>query len=126
MKAVTVFVFSGFMVAGLLLFRIDTRPALSSGGASFRSDVLPILVAGGCTYCHGDNGGLDVTSVRALLAGGDSGPAVVPGNADSSLLLQVILPQRSSGVRMPPEGSQLSESAVNAIRAWINEGAKEN
>jgi len=126
MKTVTLLFCSGAILAGLILARMDTQPAWSSGGPSFRSDVLPILTAGGCTNCHGDNGGLDVSTVRSLLAGGDTGPAVVPGYADSSRLLQAIVSEPPFGPRMPPEGAPLSPASISIVRAWINNGAKEN
>jgi mono/diheme cytochrome c family protein len=122
------------MLAGFLALSnsgcpVDSVGATASGDSgepSFLSDVLPILVAGGCVNCHGDDGGLAVTSVRDLLAGGDSGPAVLPGNADSSNLVRAITIGFPFGPRMPPEGPSLSESSIRTIRAWINDGAKEN
>ena len=96
------------------------------GAKSFRNDVLPILNANGCSGCHGGNGGLTVTSVGALLAGGDHGPAVVPGNADSSNLVRKLLSPPAFGSRMPLGGSPLPDASVGLIRAWINEGAKDN
>jgi hypothetical protein len=125
MKLIIILVFSGLMLAGLLVFSMDTRPAVGSGGPSFRSDVLPILVAGGCTSCHGGDGGLSVNSVRDLLAGGDNGPAVIPGNADSSNLVRAIVADSPFGPRMPPDGPPLSGSAIGTIRAWIDEGARD-
>lgn len=96
------------------------------GGKSFRSDILPILNANGCSGCHGGNGGLTVTSVSALLAGGEHGPAVIPGNADSSNLVRKLLTPPPFGARMPFGGSALPAATIDAIRAWINEGAKDN
>ena len=99
----------------------------AGGGAkSFRSNVLPILNASGCSGCHGGNGGLTVTSVSALLSGGDHGPAVVPGIADSSNLVRKLLSPPPFGSRMPLGGTPLSDASVGVIRAWINEGAKDN
>ena len=97
-----------------------------TGEKSFRNNVLPILNAGGCSGCHGGNGGLTVTSVSALLSGGDHGPAVVPGNADSSNLVRKLLSPPPFGSRMPLGGTPLSDASVGVIRAWINEGAKDN
>jgi hypothetical protein len=126
MKAATLLFCSGTILAGILFVRMDSKPAGNFDGPSFRSDVLPILVAGGCTNCHGDDGGLDVSSVRALLAGGDGGPVVVPGNADSSGLIRAIVYESPFGAHMPPDGPPLSAASVKVIRAWINGGAKEN
>ena len=99
----------------------------NNGGAkSFSRDVLPILNSNGCSGCHGGNGGLTVTSVSALLAGGDHGPAVIPGNADSSNLVRKLLDPPPFGSRMPLGGSALPAATINVIRAWINEGALNN
>jgi len=95
-------------------------------GTSFRNDVLPILSGAGCTGCHGVNGGLTVTSVAALLAGGDHGPAVVPGDAASSNLVRKLSPTPPFGSRMPLGGPYLPDASVGVIRAWINEGALDN
>ncbi|HLF14637.1 MAG TPA: c-type cytochrome domain-containing protein [Bacteroidota bacterium] len=96
------------------------------GEKSFRQNVLPILNANGCSGCHGGNGGLTVTSVGALLTGGDHGPAIVPGNADSSNLVRKLLSPPPFGSRMPLGGGALSDASVGVIRTWINEGAKDN
>jgi len=111
-----------------------TGPTYSGGGGggggaaptSFRSDVLPILSGAGCTGCHGGNGGLTVTSVAALLAGGDHGPAIVPGDAASSNIIRKLSPSPPFGARMPLGGPYLADTTIGVIRTWINEGAKDN
>ena len=58
----------------------------------FRERVAPILESR-CVHCHGElapKGGLSLTTVARLLKGGESGPAVVPGKPDESLLLEMI------------------------------------
>src|SRR4051794_26498729 len=58
--------------------------------AAFETRVRPVL-AGTCFPCHGGektSGGLRVDSREALVKGGDSGPAVVPGDPGASLLIQ--------------------------------------
>ncbi len=54
--------------------------------------------------------------------GGDSGPAVVAGDADGSLLVQRISSNDMS-VRMPPEGEALKPAEIAAIKSWIQQGA---
>jgi hypothetical protein len=58
-----------------------------------------------------------------LIAGGDSGPAIDPGHADQSLLVDMITGEL--GVRMPPEGEgeALSSAQIELIKRWIDEGA---
>lgn len=77
-----------------------------------------------CLGCHKPGkakGGLLLTTPEKMLAGGDSGPSVVPGKADKSLLYEVLLPDADD--HMPPK-KQLPDSAVAAIKTWINAGAK--
>jgi hypothetical protein len=92
-------------------------------------DVLPILLRR-CTACHGprrQEGGLDLRTRAAMLRGGKSGPALVPGKPEGSLLLQKI----HEG-RMPPH-DKLVEASVKPVEPaeadilarWIAAGAPE-
>ncbi len=86
----------------------------------FEPDIAPILIEN-CVVCHGENSPqaeLDVRTREALLAGGKSGPALVPGNPVESLLLQ----KTASGA-MPPADKKLAPDDVNLIRRWIESGA---
>ena len=107
----------------LLLIALSTSPALASAGELFfESDVRPILKAH-CFHCHGEEeelrGSLDLRQVRTMLAGGDSGAALVPGKPDESLLLQQIEQDD-----MPPVDKKLSASEKATIRAWLEQGAR--
>ena len=126
MNTVSLLIFTGILVAGAVVFRLDTRPASVPEDPSFRDDVFPILVTGGCVGCHGQDGGLSVRSVRALLAGGDEGPAVIPGHPDSSLLVMAIMAQPLEGPLMPPDGPPVPRASIEVIKAWIEKGAKDN
>ncbi|MCA2970272.1 MAG: PSD1 domain-containing protein [Acidobacteriaceae bacterium] len=86
----------------------------------FAFDVLPILRAK-CIACHGDKAaqaGLTLTSRDALLRGGHSGAAVLPGKPNDSLLLSMV----STG-RMPVAGPKLTPAEVDTLRQWIEQGA---
>jgi hypothetical protein len=97
-----------------------------SGVVSFSANVLPILTNAGCTGCHGGSGGLFVGSVAQLLTGGDHGPAIVPGKADSSNIIRKLSAAPPFGARMPFGGTPLPEATVAVIRNWINQGAANN
>jgi WD40 repeat protein len=76
-----------------------------------------------CVNCHKPGkakGGLLLHAHDKMMAGGDSGAAVVPGNADESLLFQVLLEEGDP--HMPPK-KQLSPESVDTIRKWIAAGA---
>lgn len=81
--------------------------------------VLP-LAEEKCGACHGPAamGGLDISSYGSTVAGGASGPAVVPGDPDASL----IVTRQTSG----DHPGQFSQDEINLITDWINAGAPEN
>jgi|WetSurMetagenome_2_1015567.scaffolds.fasta_scaffold09844_2 hypothetical protein len=97
-----------------------------SGVVSFSGNVLPILTNAGCTGCHGGSGGLFVGTVAQLLTGGNHGPAIVAGNAESSNLVKKLLSPPPFGSRMPFGGTPLPDSSITVIRNWINQGAANN
>jgi len=87
----------------------------------FEIHVRPTLVKH-CLKCHGESkqeGGLQLTSLASLLAGGDSGPAIVPGKPDESLLLEAL---RYESYEMPPSG-RLDAEVADGIAAWIEAGS---
>src|SRR5262249_6480915 len=89
----------------------------------FESKVRPILVDK-CFKCHGEkkqSNGLRLDSREAVLKGGDTGPALVAGKPDESLMVQAIA-QTHAELKMPPSG-KLPEQEVAAIRQWVAEGA---
>ncbi|MGI9467692.1 MAG: PSD1 and planctomycete cytochrome C domain-containing protein [Rubripirellula sp.] len=88
----------------------------------FESRVRPLLVRK-CYECHRRKaeGGLRLDSLKDILAGGTSGPAIVLGKPEQSLLWQVIA-QKHSEITMPPS-APLKEGEVKAFERWIAEGA---
>jgi hypothetical protein len=93
---------------------------------SFMNQVVPFFINYGCDGCHGDNGGLEVQSVTKLLTGGIHGPAIVAGNADSSLMVKKLSASPPFGDRMPRGGPYLADSTIQILKQWINQGAKDN
>ena len=87
----------------------------------FEQNVRPLL-AENCYSCHGDKkqkGGLRLDSLEAILKGGESGPAVVPGKPDESLLVEAI---NYEGLEMPPNG-KLGPEKVAVLTRWVSLGA---
>src|SRR5947208_617966 len=90
----------------------------------FESHIRPVLVAS-CYPCHGPAvtapmGKLRVDSREMLLRGGKSGPAIMPGNPESSRLWRAIAYQES--LKMPPSG-KLPDAQIADFAAWIKMGA---
>ena len=87
----------------------------------FETQIRPVL-AESCNGCHGATkvkAGLRLDSRRAVLAGGDSGAAVVPGDPANSPLIAAI---RYEGPEMPPKG-KLPAKQVEALTRWVQMGA---
>src|SRR4051794_34253985 len=87
----------------------------------FEARIRPILAAN-CYDCHTDQrmGGLRIDSREALLKGGRSGPAIVPGDPDKSLLIQAV---RQTGTLKMPKGGVLRPDDVSALADWVRAGA---
>ena len=91
----------------------------------FEAKIRPVLVRT-CFRCHGDaktGGALRIDSREMLLKGGESGPAIVPGKPEESLLIKAI--QRQADVSaMPPEKDKaLRADQVAAFVTWVKAGA---
>lgn len=90
----------------------------------FEKEVRPILTAR-CTECHGagrgdPKGGLSLTSRRAAIKGGDTGPAIVPGKTKDSLLVSAI--EYGDLYQMPPK-SKLPAKEIATLIKWVELGA---
>src|ERR1700730_604026 len=104
-----------------------TVPAVGPAAASpvgedfFETKVRPIF-ANVCSNCHGDTvtSGLRVDSRESLLKGGSRGPAIVPYDADKSLMIQAV---RQTGELKMPKGGKLSPEEVQSLAEWVKMGA---
>ena len=89
----------------------------------FESQVAPIFRAH-CLNCHGGTGtegGLDLSAAESLQRGGDSGPAIVPGDAGAGLLIEYV---SGDDPLMPQAGAPLSSDQVERLRRWLASGAE--
>jgi mono/diheme cytochrome c family protein len=88
----------------------------------FETRVRP-LMAENCFGCHGESarGGLRLDTQEGILKGGRSGPAIVPGDPDKSLLINAV--QQTGTLKMPLGGSRLTDEQIADISAWIKDGA---
>ncbi|MDX1945733.1 MAG: DUF1549 domain-containing protein, partial [Pirellulaceae bacterium] len=97
----------------------------SAGLALFRDKIEPVLQKH-CYQCHSAAAdelaaGLALDSRAGPLHGGDSGPAIVPGKPEESLLLLAI--RHADGYAMPPEKPKLPEAVIADFVKWVNLGA---
>lgn len=101
--------------------------ALGATGAAadaemFETDIRPVL-AENCYSCHTQTmlGGLRLDSKQAMLEGGKSGPALVPGKPDESLLIKVVR-HEIDDLKMPM-GGKLADEQIAVLAKWVEAGA---
>ncbi|MDE0010531.1 MAG: hypothetical protein OXU36_05280 [Candidatus Poribacteria bacterium] len=86
---------------------------------SFEENILPILTSrcalAGCHVADGPHG-LDFRTYESFIAGGEHGPAFIPGNAEESEVVEQIVLGN-----MPPAGPPLSPTEIQLFVTWINQ-----
>src|ERR1041385_3282853 len=127
---------SGIVFCGNLSLALaapgDEKPAAATQATSsekeengdefFERKIRPLLVQH-CFSCHGKGqkkGELSLNNRESMLAGGDSGAAIVLGKPDESLLIQAV--EQKGDIQMPPNG-QLAASEIAALKHWVSLGA---
>ena len=98
--------------------------------ADFAADIAPFL-SDNCVSCHSKTthkGGLNLENPEAILKGGDSGPAAVPGKGSESLILKVSTHEDPDSA-MPPRDNKvkarnLTPAQLGLLKRWIDQGAK--
>ena len=102
-----------------------TTTTLGGGGSEETApsfgEVLQILQPN-CLACHGAAGGWSAADYASVVGSGDNGPAVIPGNAEDSVLARKLLGTQELGTIMPPGGG-LADSEIQLIVDWITGGA---
>ncbi len=115
-----------FAWALLVPFLNSARAAAQAPGAEkgafFENQIRPLL-AEHCVKCHGPKkaeSGLRVDLRSHLLKGGDSGPGIVPGSPEKSLIVKAL--RHVDDLAMPPKG-KLPAALIEAVERWIRDGA---
>ena len=101
--------------------QLSAEPRVRASALTFEKDIRPILKAN-CFDFHGEGetkSGLDLRLKRLMVAGGKSGPAIVPGKPGKSHLMELI---RSGD--MPKREKKLAAKEIAIIEKWIDAGAK--
>ncbi|HSJ02713.1 MAG TPA: c-type cytochrome domain-containing protein [Verrucomicrobium sp.] len=91
--------------------------------AFYKSKIRPLLETH-CIKCHGaekQKSNLRLDSLKAMLEGGDGGPAVVPGDLESSRLILAVS-YDDADLQMPPDG-KLDEGQIAELKKWIEQGS---
>ncbi len=102
-----------------LLPILSVASALHASDPFWQAHVEPLLQQH-CLKCHGGaqtKSGLDLSTPEGALHGGDSGPAVLPGDPDRSPLIRVVMP--GADPIMPPKGEPLRADQIELLRTWI-------
>lgn len=113
-----------FVLYGLSASNADDVLPKSQPTVDFAHEVMPVLQKH-CAKCHtGDQkkGGLAMNTRAELLAGGESGKVVVPGDAAKSHMIE-LLESSDDSVWMPPEGPRVSAKEIATLKKWIDQGA---
>ncbi|MFN0077945.1 MAG: PSD1 and planctomycete cytochrome C domain-containing protein, partial [Prosthecobacter sp.] len=111
----------------VLLFAVHANG--EDGIAFFEAKIRPVLVKH-CYECHSaesgkSKGDLMLDTKQSIRAGGETGPAVVPGDAARSLLLSAIK-HSDPDLEMPPKKPQLPKAIIADFETWIKAGAADS
>src|ERR1051326_3334702 len=101
-----------------------TLPAPANHKIDFAREIKRIFEAS-CIKCHGrgrTKGDLSIESRETLLKGGESGPAIVPGQSTESRVIELVAGLDPDSV-MPQKGKRLTPEQIGLLRAWIDQGA---
>ena len=107
---------------GAALIAAEALLAQMDPAQFYKTRVQPLLAAK-CYACHTTSalGGLRLDSAQSVLKGGNSGPALIPGQTEDSLLVQVVAHTHPK-IKMPP-GGRLSETEIADLKSWVASGA---
>ncbi|HMJ91232.1 MAG TPA: DUF1549 domain-containing protein, partial [Candidatus Acidoferrum sp.] len=112
-----------FRFSCCLCFCIPLATPAASDIGFFEKQIRPLL-AEHCYECHGEKkqkGGLRLDSAGRVMKGGDTGPALVPGKPEESLLIKAIS-WANPDFQMPPK-NKLTDVQIAALIQWVKNGA---
>lgn len=114
------------LVSGVLAGSLEAATVSAAQRALFEDKVFPIL-QGKCFECHSHagnkmKGGLVLDTLGGFLSGGDTGPAIVIGKPDDSLLIKAVR-HTDEHLKMPAKKPKLSDEEIDYLAEWIRQGA---
>ncbi len=116
------------MLAMLLAVKLSCHAADSAAGVEFfEAHIRPVLVDK-CYSCHSDQakklkGALKLDSKAAMLKGGETGPSIIPGEPDKSLLIKAIRYAEENTAMPPKVENKLSSQQISDFETWVKMGA---
>lgn len=117
-----------FLLCALLSFSVQAAPE----PVSFAADVSPII-HDYCLNCHQPGGkgfeknGLDMRSYQSLMKGTKFGSVINPGDSFTSILIQAVEGRVHASIKMPYGMSGgLAGDKIRLLKAWVDQGAKNN
>ncbi len=120
------FGFAAFLGTLLTSLPMLTAVATADSAGLYEKQIRPLFEQH-CFKCHSHaadkiKGGLVLDSLGAMLTGGDTGPAIVPGHPEKSLLVKAVKNTAGLETNMPPK-EKLSAEQIAALEQWIKLGA---
>ena len=112
----------GLMAVVLLASFSSARLGADEGALAGRVETLLVVRCLECHAGHDPQGGLALDDAAAFARGGQTGPAVVPGDADASLLVRAVRRQDPAVAPMPPD-EPLTGDEIGLIEAWVAAGS---
>jgi Protein of unknown function (DUF1553)/Protein of unknown function (DUF1549)/Planctomycete cytochrome C len=111
----------------LPLFALGAEPQLSKADSDFFENNIRPLLVNNCYKCHSREatklkGGLSLEFRETVLKGGDTGPALVPGDPEKSLLIKAVR-YTDPDLQMPPKDRKLADDQIALLEEWIRRGA---
>ncbi|MEO7677743.1 MAG: c-type cytochrome domain-containing protein, partial [Verrucomicrobiota bacterium] len=110
----------------LIFISLRAPPAAADEFEFFEKKIRPIFVES-CYKCHSVGaeklkGGLLLDSKTGILKGGESGPAIVEGDVEKSLLIRAVR-YTDKDLQMPPKDKKLSAQQIADFETWVKAGA---
>jgi len=121
----------GSISRGAAVVALAGLSSLQANDPDFYRDVFPSLKAN-CIACHNkttSKAGLNMETPALMKKGGDSGPSIIPGKSDKSLLVEASI--HTEELEMPPPNNKsgavkLSDAEIAALKLWIDQGAADS
>jgi len=114
------------LFGGLALALCASPLSLHADDVDFVTQIKPILEVS-CVSCHSTEkpkGKLRIETLAGALKGGETGPAIVPGDSSKSLLYTTTTLPPDDDKFMPTKGDHLTDAQKAVLKNWIDQGAK--